>query len=369
MEPQSMDHRRILSKKEDIKLQHLKQLSTYRKELERKPRLRQLFFEMTIQCNEHCRHCGSQCGDFKEENPLSKEEITSLMKEVAEQFDTEGFMFCITGGEPLLRNDLFEIMETANSLHIPWGMTSNATLMTKEMALKCKETGMRSISVSVDGLKQSHEWFRRSLGSYEKTIQGIKNLVEVGIDHVQITTVIHAKNIHELSDMYQEFQKLGIRSWRVINIEPIGRAKEQEDLLLSKEQYKELFDFIREHRFQEKMSVEYGCSHFLGLEYEREVRPWYFLCNAGVYTASICYNGDVTSCLDVERREEYIEGNVRTQSFKDIWENGFTKYRSDFRKVGKCASCQEYKFCHGDSFHSWNLDEMRPNVCFKDVLF
>lgn len=366
-----MDHQNISNSKLSplTKLQELEKLYEYREQLKKHPRLRQLFFEMTIRCNEHCRHCGSQCGDFEEKKPLSKEEIQKVMKEVIEQFPMDGFMFCITGGEPLLREDLFEIMQVAKEYNIPWGMTTNATLITKEVAIRLKEVGMKTVSVSVDGLKQSHEWFRNSLGSYEKTMQGIQNLLEVGFDHVQITTVIHALNIHELEDMYEVFSKTGIKSWRVINIEPIGRAKEQKELLLNKEQYKRLFHFFKEYRYKGNMEVTYGCSHFLGLNYEREVRPWYFLCNAGVYTASICYNGDVTSCLDVERRVEYIEGNIRDESFKDIWENKFEKYRTDFRKVGDCASCKEYKYCQGDSFHSWNIDEMRPNVCFKKILF
>ncbi|MBQ0064248.1 MAG: SPASM domain-containing protein, partial [Firmicutes bacterium] len=220
-----------------------------------------------------------------------------------------------------------------------------------------------------DGLKTSHEWFRQSSNSYEKTMTGIQNLLDQNFEHVQITTVIHALNIHELEEMYETFKKVGVKSWRVINIEPIGRAAKQPELLLSKEQYKTMFDFIRKHRFEDTMSVEYGCSHYLGLDYEREVRPWYFLCNAGLYVASICYNGDITSCLDLERREEYIEGNIRKDSFKEVWEKGFQIYRTDYRKKGKCATCKEYTYCQGDSFHSWNLDKQEPNVCLKGILF
>lgn len=354
-----------------LKKRHLEQLADYRQnQLIVHPELRQLFLEMTIHCNEHCRHCGSECGDHQEINRLSKEEIFRVLDEVKRIFLKDRFMLCITGGEPLLRKDFFEIMMYAKECGIPWGMTSNGTLITKEVAHKLRMAGMRTISISVDGMKESHEWFRQSLGSYEKTISGIQNLLnEGGFSHVQITTVVHAKNIHELEQMYEVFSKLGVRSWRVINIEPIGRTKEQPDLLLSKDQYKQLFDFIVKHRKLGKMEVLYGCSHYLGLEYEREVRKWYFLCNAGLYTASITYNGDIISCLDVERRPELVEGNIRTDSLKDVWEHKFKIYRSDYRKVGKCASCQHFKYCQGDSFHSWNFDTMEPNVCMKGILF
>ncbi|MDO4467557.1 MAG: radical SAM protein [Bacillota bacterium] len=367
-----MDHQNISSTSglsAYAKIEHLNRLAEYRKELQKQPQLRQLFIEMTMHCNQHCRHCGSKCGDVQEVSSLSKKEIMDVMQEVIDSFDMESFMFCITGGEPLLRKDLFEIMMVAKNANIPWGMTSNGTLITKVVALKLSECGMKTISISLDGLKESHEWFRNSLDSYEKTIQGIQNLLEVGIEHVQITTVIHALNIQELDAMYDLFSRFGVHSWRVIPIEPIGRAKEQKELLLSKEQYKTLFQFIKKNRFQKSMRMETGCSHFLGLNYEKEVRPWYFFCNAGLYTASICSNGDVTSCLDVERRKEYVEGNIREQSFKTIWETKFEKYRTDFRKVGKCASCKEYKYCQGDSFHSWDMDKMEPLVCFKKILF
>lgn len=354
-----------------VKENHMEQLADYREnQLRPHPRLHSLFLEMTVNCNEHCRHCGSECGDHREENRLSREEIFRFLDEIKEDFDISTMMLCVTGGEPLLREDFFEIMEYANRLGFLWGMTSNGTLITPEVAHKLAQTGMRTISVSVDGMKETHEWFRQSPGSYERTLSGIRNLLAEGsFSHVQVTTVVHQQNYGELEEMYQFFSSLGIRSWRVINIEPIGRAREQEDLLLSPEQYRGLFDFIRSHRFAGKMEVCYGCSHYLGLEYEREVRKWYFLCNAGVYTGSVTYNGDVTSCLDMERRPELIEGNIRKNRFKEIWDQKFRIYRTDYRKVGKCADCPDYRFCAGDSFHSWNFETMEPNLCMKGILF
>ena len=300
---------------------------------------------------------------------LTKEEIFQILNQVKRDFDISHLRLCVTGGEPLLRPEFFEIMDRAYQMGFAWGMTSNGTLITKEVAAKLKRTGLRTVSISVDGLKENHEWFRQSPGSYEKTIEGIKNLIEVNISHVQITTVIYHKNINELDAMYEEFKKVGVRSWRVINIEPIGRAKENSDLMLSKDEYIRMFDFIRDKRFEDKMEVTYGCSHFLGTDMEREIRKWYFLCNAGVYTASIMYNGDIGGCLDIERRPELIQGNIRRDNLKEVWENKFENFRNDYRKTGKCSSCPEYEFCAGDSFHTWNFDTMEPNLCFKGILF
>ncbi|MCR5847904.1 MAG: radical SAM protein [Lachnospiraceae bacterium] len=353
-----------------IKKDHMLQLAKYREEtLRPNPELRSLFLEITPFCNEHCLHCGSRCGDIDVNDMLSKEEIFEALRQVKRDFDISKMRLCITGGEPLLRPEFFDIMKRANEMGFAWGMTSNGTLITQEAAKDLKKTGLRTVSISVDGLKENHEWFRQSPGCYEKTIEGIKNLLDVNIGHVQITTVIYHKNIHELDAMYEEFKKVGVRSWRVINIEPIGRAKDNPDLMLSKEEYIRLFDFIRKNRFEDKMEVTYGCSHYLGTDMEREVRKWYFLCNAGVYTASIMYNGDIGGCLDIERRAELIQGNIRKDNLKEVWENGFRDFRNDYRKTGKCANCPDYQFCAGDSFHTWNFETMEPNLCMKGILF
>ena len=355
----------------NTKVRHLEQLADYRENVLRKsPELRSLFIELTGKCNEHCRHCGSNCGDFEEENPLSCEEIKAFLDEVKNDFDISHLRLCITGGEPLLRKDFFKIMSYANKLGYSWGMTSNGTLINDEIAGRLAKCGMKTVSISLDGLKEYHEWFRRSPGSYERTVRGIRALVENGsFSHVQITTVVTHKNIGDLPAMYKEFSKLGVRSWRVINIEPIGRAKSQKDLILSPEEYRTLFDFINQYRFKGEMEVVYGCSHFLGEDYEREVRKWYFLCNAGVYVASVMFNGDITACLDIERRPELVQGNIRKDHFKEIWENKFDIYRTDYRKTGKCADCVYYRYCAGDSYHSWNFDKMEPNLCLKGILF
>ena len=152
-------------------------------------------------------------------------------------------------------------------------------------------------------------------------------------------------------------------------MEPIGRAKLYPDLLLTPDDYKTMFAFIKKHYNDLTLPVTYGCSHFLGAALEREVRKWYFLCNAGVYTASIMWNGDIAACLDIERRPELIQGNIRTDDFRQVWKDKFTQYRSDSRKCGECSDCKEYEFCAGGAFHTWNFDENKQNVCFKGILF
>ena len=329
--------------------------------------LSNLFLELTMRCNEHCLHCGSRCGD------VSAEEITpaqyhDFLKQTSEDFDVKKFTLCVTGGEPLIRNDFFDIMSDANDLGYLWGMTSNGILITPDVAKDLRRCGMKTISISIDGNEETHDAFRRTPGGWKKAMAGIENLISTGgFKHIQITTVVTHQNIDQLDELYNIFKDIDIDSWRVVNIDPIGRANQHPELFLTDEDHVRLFDYIRNKRMNAE-PVTYGCEHYLGMDYEREVRDWYFRCGAGREVASIMTNGDITACLDIERRPEFIMGNIFKDRFKDVWENGFQIFRKGL-SCEQCEKCGEFEFCKGGSYHTWNFDENKPNVCLKDVLF
>ena len=351
------------------KVEDMKILNSYREELKKEPVLKDLFLELTTRCNERCLHCGSYCGE-KNETELSVEQYKKFLDDVKRNFDINKFLLCITGGEPLIRKDFFCIMDYANSLGYNWGMTSNGILIDKNVAEKLAFVGMKTISISIDGLEKTHDSFRQTPGGYNKAMAGIQNLIDVGkFKHIQITTVVTHQNIVELDELFNIIKDINIDSWRVVNMEPMGRAKDHPELLLTKEDYIKLFNFIKNKRLA-GYPVEYGCSHYLGLEFEHEIRNWYFLCSAGTGVASITTTGDIVSCLDIERRPEFIQGNIFNDNFKDVWYNKFKEFRRDLSdNCYMCQKCNEKDRCHGDSFHSWNFDENRPNLCFKDILF
>ena len=385
----------------DIKTGHLHQMAEWRAKKYLEPELRHLFLELTLRCNERCLHCGSSCGETPcEEMTLS--DYKKLLDEVKEDFGTGRTQLCITGGEPMLRRDFFEILGYAHELGFHWGMTSNATLITEEAAEKLAETGMGTISVSIDGLREHHDALRQTPGAYDRAMRGIRNLIaqnektrdriagkgyesDVSADrenkgkilraephlfkHIQVTTVVHHQNIGDLDELFEILKGVEIDSWRIINMEQIGRALEHPELMLTDGDYRYLFDYIRDKR-SEGWPVSYGCSHFLGLDYEREVRDWYWLCTAGIYTASVMTNGDIAACLDIERRPETIQGNIYKDRFSDVWRDRFQIFRQDASELNeKCAGCPDRTFCAGDSWHSWDFDEKRPRVCFRGLLW
>ncbi|HAM16534.1 MAG TPA: radical SAM/SPASM domain-containing protein [Eggerthellaceae bacterium] len=352
-----------------LKQHQLEELAAWRRRKHREPELRNLFLELTEQCNEHCLHCGSRCdGTASPQVPADK--LLEILESVKQRYGTARTMLCITGGEPLLRRDLFELMEQATDMGFRWGMTTNATLITPAVAQRLADSGMCTVSVSLDGLAPAHDWFRNRQGAHDEALRGVQNLVDNGsFDHVQITTIVHKRNIADLEAMFAELEGVDIDSWRLAAIEPMGRALEHPELMLDADDHRTLLQFIREKRI-DGWPLTYGCCHFLGLDLEHEVRDAYFLCTAGIYTASITATGDIVSCLDIERRPETVQGNVYRDDFLDVWENRFAFLRRDLSELTEeCSACEHVDFCAGGSWHSFDFDSGHQRMCLKGTTF
>lgn len=348
----------------ELKRKQLEDVAAHREKLRKSPHLRWLFFEVTGKCNLFCRHCGSSCtltGQI-----LTVADVEETLRSVYDEHP----MICLTGGEPLLHPSFFEIAETVHRMGFLWGMTTNATLIDEETAGKLKRSGMGTVSVSLDGMEQSHDMLRQQKGAWRRALDGVKALQKQGLDP-QITTVLHRDNFGEIEQLFELLSEMGISSWRLINIEPIGRACESGKLMLDAQQFGYMLSFIREKRFDPKceMEVTFGCSHYLGIETERMVRDHYFLCGAGILVASVRSNGDICACLDIENREELVQGNIRKDSFIDIWRNGFQAFRRDrTADCERCLSCEERFICGGDSAHTWSYERHEPLLCYQRML-
>lgn len=346
----------------ELKRSQLETVALHRDSLRTSPRLRWLFFEITDRCNLECRHCGSNCS--AEGQNLTVSDIEKVLGTIG----PDKPMICLTGGEPMMHPDFFDIAERIRDMGFLWGMTTNATLIDDDTALKLRDAGMSTVSVSLDGMERSHDELRQRKGAWRLALRGIKALQNAGFQP-QITTVLHQGNYGELESVYKLACDMGITSWRPINVEPIGRACESGDLLLTHEQFADLLAYIREKRFDPDcdMEVTFGCSHYLGTENERMVRDHYFLCGAGILTASIRSNGDICACLDIENRPELVQGNIRTDNFMDVWNNRFRPFRTDRTEgCSECLECSERFICGGDSTHTWDFEHGKPLLCFRD---
>uniref|UniRef100_UPI003FF0712B radical SAM protein n=1 Tax=Anaerobutyricum hallii TaxID=39488 RepID=UPI003FF0712B len=182
---------------------------------EKEYRLKTLFWEATLRCNAFCEFCGSRCGEVSC-NEISGEKIEKVFEDIADAYNPGSIMINVTGGEPILRKDLFEVMEKASDMGFPWGMVSNGSLIDKCIIQKMKQSGMKTISISLDGMEETHNRLRKIENGFQKTVQAIKDLKQAAfLNQIEVTTVVNHYNIEQLEEMYSMIKSFGIDSWRV----------------------------------------------------------------------------------------------------------------------------------------------------------
>lgn len=329
--------------------------------------LRTLFWETTLRCNARCAFCGSGCGDTQHyPDELTTDEIKGALLDTAQKLDAHEIMLNVTGGEPLLRKDVFEVAGYAVGLGFSWGMVTNGSLITADVIDKMQQTHLKTLTVSLDGCRQTHEKLRRLPGTFESIMAALREICRRRFaEHLQVTTVVNRQNIDELEELRELLLPIGLDSWRVVTADPIGRAQDNRSILLNREEMQRYFAFCERYGGDRELPVIQSCSHFFGL-WEPVLRSRCFECGAGKRVASILYNGDVFVCPNVERRPELIQGNVRTASLAELWQNGFAFYRQKNRTMNeKCRACYYREACLGDSLHTWDFERHEPRFCIR----
>ena len=327
-----------------------------------------LFWEATLRCNARCEFCGSGCGDvscFPDE--LTGDEIRSALLDISRKLDPSGIMLNITGGEPLVRRDVLDVAAYAAKLGFPWGMVTNGSLLSDENISKMSRAGIRTLTVSIDGCKETHERLRHLEGCFDRIISSLRRISALGAaEHLQVTTVVNRQNISELEELRELLLGIGLDSWRVVTADPIGRAKNNSSVLLDRDGMRRYFEFAEKYRSDPVLPVIQSCSHYFG-EWEHRLRSRSFNCGAGRRVASILYNGDIFVCPYVERSKELIQGNVREHSLAEVWSSGFEFFRRRERTLAsECRECYYRDSCLGDSLHTWSFDDNSPRFCIKE---
>ena len=358
---------------EDLRRLKLSELETGAEEVKdamMHPHLRQLFFEVTSQCNLACKHCGSSCTmKGRSGVPVEILENTIIELEVDPEYKNHMPFIVLTGGEPMMRSDIRAIVDMLYAHHLPWGMTTNGTLVTAEDARYFVSHGMYSVAVSIDGTKEYHDAFRGVEGCFDKAFAGLQHFIDAGVPKSNVTTVLNHVNIKDINEIYEIVSPYDIDSWRLLSLEPIGRARGRKDLLLDPDDYIFIMNYIIDMR-RNNIPVEYGCMHYLGLTWEREVRDWYWYCGAGIEVASIMANGDIGACLDIERNSTTIQGNIYEDDFLSVWRKKFQIFRHDLAKeTSGCDGCEHAKYCRGGAHHTYDHVLHEQRLCMKGVLF
>ncbi len=338
----------------------------YRKIEARRHQLNYLFWECTLRCNLNCAHCGSDCIAKSNVPDMPAEDFLKAIDSVEKIVNPNKTSIVITGGEPLLRNDLEEIGSELNRRGFPWGMVTNGLLLDSARFNSLINAGLHSMTVSLDGLKESHDWMRQREGSFEKAVNAIALAVSTENFTYDVVTCVNQRNFDELKNIRSLLVSLGVKNWRLFTVFPKGRAKEKGELELRPEQFQQLIEFIEETRKEGEIHASYSCEGFLGSsEFEARDNPFY--CRAGITIGSILVDGSISACPSL--RGDYVQGNIYDHDFSDIWENRYQVMRDrSWTKTGKCSDCSVYEWCEGNGLHLRDEKSGELLVCHYEML-
>ena len=329
--------------------------------------LNYLFWECTQRCNLNCRHCGSDCLASSRYKDMPFDDFLNAIKPLEKVFGHNKVVVVITGGEPLVRADLAECGRKLRQNGFPWGMVSNGYAYDEAKHKELMAAGMCSVTISLDGLQETHDAFRHRQGSFEHALRAIDLIAnEEKLPLYDIVTCVSPANFDELPAIKQLLIDHKVKAWRLFTIDPIGRAAEDKGLQLSNEQFRQLMDFIVEARKEGKIDAKFSCEAYVG-SYERKVRDWYYFCRAGITVGSVLIDGSISACPNIDRR--FVQGNIYQDDFLDVWENRFQPFRDrSWMKTGICADCKVYKNCLGGAMHLHNKDSNDIVICHYNKL-
>lgn len=314
--------------------------------------LRTLFWECTLRCNMHCRHCGSDCKVSAETPDMPAADFFKAIDDIMPHVDPHKVFVIFTGGEALLRSDIDACGLELYRRGFPWGMVSNGYLLNQQRLDNLLQSGMHSIAISLDGLQDTHDWMRQTKGGFERASEAIAILGQTPDLLWDVVTCVNPRNIHQLNDIKEHLIARGCKRWRIFAIFPMGRAANDPELQLSNEQFREVLDFVKQTRAEGRIACNYACEGYLG-PYEREVRDNYYYCRAGIEVASILCDGSISGCTSI--RSNLHQGNIYQDNLWEVWKNKFQPYRDrSWTKKDQCARCKSWRYCEGNGLHLYD---------------
>jgi len=299
-------------------------------------------WNVTNACNMFCDHCYREAG-CKAEEELSTEEAKTLLEQIARA----GFKIMIfSGGEPLIRPDILELVSYATSLGLRSVFGTNGTLITLEMAQKLKDAGAMGMGISLDSMdKKKHNEFRKFDGAWEGAVQGMRNCHAVGLPF-QIHTTVMDWNNHELEAITDFAVAEGAVAHHFFFLVPTGRAKTIEAESLRAEQYEETLTRIMKKQTEVDIELKPTCApQFMRIAAQMGIKTRFRRgCLAGTAYCIISPRGKVQPCayLNMEL------GDVRETPFDEIWKNN--EVLNTLRTLeykGGCGECEFKRACGG----------------------
>jgi radical SAM protein with 4Fe4S-binding SPASM domain len=321
-------------------------------------------WDYTKACNLRCTHCYAEAGK------LAPDELTTAeRKEVVDQlYDAGVAALSFSGGEPLMQKDFFEVASYAASKYLYVTIATNGTLITKEVARKLRECGVKYAEVSLDGPREIHDAIRGVEGAFERTLEGLRNCIAEGIKTGMAMTVMKSNRAY-VPEMVELARDLGVDRFIAFNFIPVGGGREQWNMDLSSEEREEVLEYLYD-QMMKRSGLEIFCtapeyarvaleeayegegevvpvSHFAAFDLKsKTVALTDFIggCGAGRLYCSIEHNGDIQPCVFMPIKV----GNVLKDGFANVWHNSevLEQLRDREQLKGVCGSC-EYKYVCG----------------------
>ena len=319
-----------------------------------------LELELSRACNLRCIYCYASSG-LPMENELSLPEILNVVDQAVALGARK--IIILGGGEPLLYPGLFELGQQITELGFPWGMVTNGWAWKPDTVASARKAGMRTVTVSLDGLAETHDWLRCREGSFERAVGALRMLLAASwIQKVDVVTCVHRRNLTQLDDVRALLIDLGVKAWRLFTISPIGRAADDPDLSLSRDEFRQLMAWIHAQQNNEGIAIRYSESGYLGA-CDTLVRNHPFFCRAGINVAGIMVDGSILACPNINRR--FSQGNIHRDNFCEVWEKGYKLFRDRrWMRTGECVDCSEWGLCQGNSFHLRDPETSRTLLCY-----
>jgi radical SAM protein with 4Fe4S-binding SPASM domain len=362
------------------------------------PRL--IFWEVTKGCNLRCIHCRATATELMSPDDLPTEKALDIISQIS-NFGNP--ILVLSGGEPLYRRDIFQLAEYANSRGLRVALATNGTLVTKDVAAKIKQVGIKRVSISLDGADAAtHDSFRGIPGSFDAAIYGMKNLQAEGVS-VQINTTIARHNAHQLPAVLEMARNLGADALHTFLLVPVGCGVDiAADQMVPPEEYEQMLNWFYDQSLDGSIELKATCApHYFRVVRQRraadrlagksapapkapthgEIGPTDMTmpgstgislkpgggppvghtghpgghrgdmnavtkgCLAGTGVCFLSHEGEVFPCGYLPA----LAGDLRKQSFAEIWNNSevFAALRDDNNLKGKCGCCEFRHVCMG----------------------
>jgi radical SAM protein with 4Fe4S-binding SPASM domain len=318
-----------------------------------KPRL--VAFEVTRRCQFNCVHCRANAGNGNREE-LTTQQCKKIISSVAK------FNKCViilTGGEPMERSDIYELIKYGRERKLRMVMASCGYLINEEAITRLKKAGVLALSLSLDGSSaETHDKFRQATGAFDAAIKAAEIARQAGM-RFQINTTICKINIDEITGIIELAKRLGAYCFNAFILVPTGRGEQIADEILDPIQYEVLLNELLRFKLESSIEVRVTCGPQFAYVYERAKAKKLIApvndpsttsvtgCMGGRGFGFISYKGDVQTCgfLDISA------GNLVENGFdfKKIWLE--SKFLNEIRDLsaykGACRTCEYLSLCGG----------------------